>query len=77
MNLVLFEKVFENVFSIPPISVDSGRDFSNAVLIGTKLRSSLNDDTLDKFLKSYNQESSQLNCTNLKSNISLCASIFV
>lgn len=51
----LLEKVYGILKSIPPTSVESERAFSAAGAICTKIRSSLNDETIDKlcFLRAY------------------------
>lgn len=49
------EKTYKNLLSIKPTSVESERAFSAAGQVCSKLRSRLNDDTLDTlcFLRSY------------------------
>lgn len=51
----LLEKCYKYLLAIPPTSVESERAFSASTLICTKIRSRLNDDTIDAlcFLKAH------------------------
>ena len=49
------ERIYKAMLTLPPSSIEAERSFSAAGLFVTKLRTSLNDDTIDKlcFLRSY------------------------